>query len=145
VFPRPRNEAPRQIELPPPRGLGASHPAAVVLVIHAQEMQRSMEHQDFDFLFGGVSECSGLRGGASGGDGDVSQRLLRSPHGVPGTGNAAGKGARVTNSSGEGEDVGGAVLIEEVTVELPQPVIGGKQAGKSSASHFLNQASVEGA
>jgi hypothetical protein len=41
-------------------------------VVHAQEVQHPVQHQNPDFLFSGVPELAGLSAGASQGDGEVA-------------------------------------------------------------------------
>jgi hypothetical protein len=55
-----------------PALFGASHPAAVGFVIHAQQVQDAVEHQDLDFLFRLVAEFAGLGAGAGERDGHVA-------------------------------------------------------------------------
>jgi hypothetical protein len=42
-------------------------------VIHAEEVEGSMEHEDFDFLFEGVAEFGGLLFSAIDGDGEIAE------------------------------------------------------------------------
>jgi len=55
-----------------PALFGASHPAAVAFVIHAQQVEDAVEHQDADFLLGRVAEFAGLGAGAGKGNGDIA-------------------------------------------------------------------------
>ena len=49
-----------------PAGFGALHLAAVGYVIHAQQVEQTVQHQDADFVFEGVAEGRGLCAGARG-------------------------------------------------------------------------------
>ena len=42
-------------------------------MIHAEEMQHAVQHEDADFLLRRVPELAGLRAGAGEGDGDVAE------------------------------------------------------------------------
>src|SRR5438874_5059543 len=46
-----------------PLAFGARHPAIVILMIHAHQMENTMQHQDADLVIRGVPMFSGLRAG----------------------------------------------------------------------------------
>jgi len=68
-----------------PALFGARHAAAVGGMIHAQQVQQAVQHEDLDLLPGVVAEGAGLGAGAGEGDGDVAEM------GARGRGAGAGK------------------------------------------------------
>src|SRR5678815_668815 len=69
----PLDQPSRQSQLLPPRRLGACHFARVRFMIHAQQMQHAMEHQDAKLVPHPMPEIAGLRTRVIERDGDVAQ------------------------------------------------------------------------
>jgi len=113
-----------------PAGFGAPHLPAVGFVIHAQQVEETVQHQDADFVFERVAEGGGLRAGAGGGDRDFAERALEArPGGL---------------SHGERKDVGGIVLAQEVAVQAAECGIAGDKTGETGTlSDFAAQSSGE--
>ena len=74
IMRRPLDQAVRQAQPHAPALLRARHPAAVGFMIHAQQVQHAVQHQDADFLLGRVAELAGLRARTIDGDRDVAQQ-----------------------------------------------------------------------
>jgi hypothetical protein len=112
-----------------PSLFGASHPAAVAFVIHAQQVQDAVKHQDLDFLLGPVAEFAGLGAGAGKRDGDIAQW---------------GAGCRGPDAGGLGlgnrrerQNVRGVVLAAKNSVQAAQFGVARDQAIEGTAvSHF---------
>src|SRR5471030_1351178 len=108
-----------------PALFGASHPAAVGFVIHAQQVQDAVEHQDPDFLLGLVAEFAGLGAGARKRDGDIAKQAF------------TGKAGREAYPTGEREHVRGVILAAEIAVQTAQFGVARDQAIESPPlGHF---------
>ena len=70
----PLDQSVGQTQARAPALFGARHAPAVGFMVHAQQMQHAMEHQDLDFLFGSVAEFARLRAGAGERNGEIAKR-----------------------------------------------------------------------
>jgi hypothetical protein len=92
-------------------------------MIHAQQVQQAMQHENPDLLQGAVAEGPSLGAGAWKGDGDVSK-----------------KGAR----GGERQHVGGVIVAQKLKVQAAQFGIARDQAVEGAAmGHFHLEAAGE--
>ena len=53
------------------------HHPAVLLVIHSEQVQQTMKHQDLNFFRKAVSEISSLRSGTLGGNRNLARESTR--------------------------------------------------------------------
>jgi hypothetical protein len=109
-----------------PSPFGSRHPAAVLLMVHAKQMQQSVEHQNRDLFFDRMAVRARLLGGSACRNRDVAKR----PPGIPGI------------PGGKRENVGGVVFTEERSIQTGQFGIGCDQTTElTAAGHGLPQTS----
>jgi hypothetical protein len=121
----PFNQTHRQAKPLAPAGFGALHLAAVRFVVHAQQVEEAVQHQDADFVFKRVAECGCLSPGLGGGDGHFAE----------------GWGRWLCRKR---EDIGRVVFAEEIAVEAPQIAVAGDEAcERAILGNFAAQSSGE--
>ncbi len=117
----PRDQAARQSESGAPFVFGARHLAAVLFVIHAQQVQYAMQHQNLDLLTDAVAVLGRLALGVLEGDRNVAQEAERL-------------------SGRERQHVGGIILLAKVAVQPAQLRIARDQASEwAPTCHFRFQ------
>jgi hypothetical protein len=95
-------------------------------MIHPDQMQRTMEHEDFDFLLDGVAKFGGLAGGSVRGNSDLAKKR--------------------PTAGWKGEYVCGDILSQELTIQFAQARVPGKQAIElAAAGKFAFQPLVKAA
>src|SRR6185437_2636078 len=97
-----------------PAFLRAGHGAGIRLMVHAEEVQYTVQHQDANFVFDRVSEFPGLRAGAAEGDCQIAERIGSGP--------------------GKGQDVGSIVLLAELAIQAAQFGIAGDEHVEAAAA-----------
>ena len=101
------------------------HLTAVGFVIHTQQMEEAVQHQDADFVFKRVAECRRLSPCSGGGYGDVAQ-------------------VRGRWRGREGEDVGGVVIAQKFAIKAAEMAVAGDETGERAAlSDSVAQSSGE--
>jgi hypothetical protein len=73
----PLNQAGWQAQARAPSPLSARHAAAIGLMVHAQQVQQAMQHQNAAFLLDGVAECARLDASARQRYDNIAEECLR--------------------------------------------------------------------
>ena len=107
-------------------------------MVHAQQVQNAVQHQDAKLALGIVAELAGLGAGTVEGDGNVAEVVGRRK-GLPHRGNRSltfaapiGQG-----TAREGKDVGGVIFSAKFTVQAAQFRVAGHQAIEAAAAAYL--------
>ena len=104
----------REREPLPPASLGTAHSTTILLVIHAEQMQHAMQHQDLDLFRQGMTELGRLFRCAVDGNRDLAEKTA----GHPGR---------------KREHVGRIIVAEKTSVQSPEFAIIGKKAFETGA------------
>ena len=101
-----------------PAFLGPAHSAAILLVIHTEQVQHTMQHQDLDFVRQRMTELGRLFRCAVHRNGDFAQKAP----GHPGR---------------KREHVGRIIVAEKTSVQSPEFAIIGKKTFKAAPGRNL--------